>query len=225
VFGVAYLRGMNFVTQPSVELYKTIAGEIYAESKGAGSVSNTSAWCSMAASPRQVSWRRRLTMYYDTLEADAEPGDAASVYASLVRQLYSNRRVEYGELTFFGDLRLSPDGRAMRTLLERAADRVFRRMLRVPADVYEGPAMNHSYHEMIIGHGRCFSTVLLSRKQASITSIDYTSEYHASQFLATRMALARRGRPVVAIMLNDLTETSRTALDDFFAAVARHLKG
>jgi hypothetical protein len=133
--------------------------------------------------------------------------------------------VEYGELTFFGDLRLSPDGRAMRTLLERAADRVFRRRLRVPADVYEGPAMNHSYHEMIIGHGRCFSTVLLSRKQASITSIDYTSEYHVSQFLATRMALARRGRPVVAIMLNDLTETSRTALDDFFAAVARHLKG
>jgi glucose-6-phosphate isomerase len=225
VFGVAYLRDMNFVTQPSVELYKTIAGEIYADSKRSGSVSNTSAWRSMAASPRQASWRRRLTMYYDTLEADAVPGDAASVYASLLRQLYSNRRVEYGELTFFGDLRLSPAGRAMGALLERAADRVFRRALRVPADVYEGPAMNHSYHEMIIGHGRCFSTVLLSRKQESIPSIDYSSEYHVSQFLATRMALARRGRPVVAIIVNDLTEPSRTALNDFFTAVARQVKG
>ena len=32
----------------------------------------------------------------------------------------------------------------------------------MPADVYEGPAMNHSYHEMIIGHGKCFSTVLIA---------------------------------------------------------------
>jgi hypothetical protein len=95
----------------------------------------------------------------------------------------------------------------------------------MPADVYEGPAMNHSYHEMIIGHGRCFSTVLLSRKQASIPSIAYTSEYHVSQFLATKMALARRRRPVVAIVVNDLSEPTLAAVDDFFGAVARHLKG
>ena len=85
--------------------------------------------------------------------------------------------------------------------------------------------MNHSYHEMIIGHGRCFSTVFLSRKQESIASIDYTPEYHVSQFLATRMALARRGRPVVAILVSDMSETSRAAIEDFFTAVARHLKG
>jgi hypothetical protein len=110
-------------------------------------------------------------------------------------------------------------------VLERAADRVFRRALRMPVDVYEGPAMNHSYHEMIIGHGRCFSTVLLSRKQESIRSVNYTSEYHVSQFLATRMALARRRRPVVAIVVNDLSESSRAAVDEFFGAVAAHLKG
>jgi hypothetical protein len=85
--------------------------------------------------------------------------------------------------------------------------------------------MNHSYHEMIIGHGRCFSTVFLSRKQESIASIDYTAEYHVSQFLATRMALARRDRPVVAIVVNDMGEASRAAVDNFFAAVATHLKG
>jgi glucose-6-phosphate isomerase len=225
VFGIAYLRGMNFVTQPSVELYKTIAGEIYAEAKRAGGTAKTKAWCAMAASPRQAAWRRRLTMYYDTLTLQADRGDAACIYASLVRQLHASGAIEYGELTFFGDLRLSAAGRAMRAVLERAADRVFRRALHAPADVYEGPAMNHSYHEMIIGHGRCFSTVFLSRKQESIASIDYTPEYHVSQFLATRMALARRGRPVVAILLSDMGEASRAAVDDFFGAVARCLKG
>jgi hypothetical protein len=126
VFGVAYLRAMNFVTQPSVELYKTIAGEIYADAKRAGSVSRTPAWCSLTGSLRQSSWRRRVTMYYDTVDAEAGSGDAAARYASLVRQLQTDRSVEYGELTFFGDLRLGPAGRAMRTVLERAADRVFR---------------------------------------------------------------------------------------------------
>jgi hypothetical protein len=225
VFGVAYLRAMNFVTQPSVELYKTIAGEIYADAKRAGSVSKAHAWCSMIGSRRQSSWRRRLTLYYDTVDAKAGSGDAATMYASLIRQLHANRSIEYGELTFFGDLRLGSPGRAMRAVLERGADRVFRRVLQMPVDVYEGPAMNHSYHEMIIGHGRCFSTVLLSRKQASIKSVNYTTEYHVSQFLATRMALARRNRPVVAIVVNDLSERSRAAVDDFFGAVARQLKG
>jgi hypothetical protein len=216
---------MNFVTQPSVELYKTIASEIYAEGKRAGGTTRTKAWRSMAASPRQAAWRGRLTMYYDTLTLQDDGGDAARVYASLIRQLQASGAIEYGELTFFGDLRLSASGRAMRAVLERAADSVFRRALHAPTDVYEGPAMNHSYHEMIIGHGRCFSTVFLSRKQESIASIDYTPGYHVAQFLATRMALARRGRPVVAILVRDTGEASRAAVRDFFGAVARYLKG
>ena len=225
VFGLAYLRNMNFVTQPSVELYKKIAGDIYAESKQAGGVGQTSAWRSMIGSGRQISWRRRLTLFYGAVDGNTLGGDAALVYASLLRHLHSNGAVEYGELTFFGDLRFAATGRSMRDVLEGAADRVFRRAHRMPADVYEGPAMNHSYHEMIIGHGRCFSTVLLSRKQESVKAIGYTAEYHVAQFLATRMALAQRGRAVVAILLNDLGEASRAAADDFFAAVAGHLKG
>ena len=64
-----------------------------------------------------------------------------------------------------------------------------------------------------------------TRKQESIKSVNYTAEYHVSQFLATRMALARRRRPVVAIVVTDLSERSRAAVDDFFIAVAAHLKG
>jgi hypothetical protein len=178
----------------------------------------------MTASPRQSSWRRRLTLYYDALEADAGAGDAASRYASLLRQLHAKADVEYGELTFFGDLRLAPAGRAMHAVLERAADRVFRRALRMPVDVYEGPAMNHSYHEMIIGHGRCFSTVLLSEGAEEIKPIGHTADYHRAQFLGTQMALAERGRKVVALTVRDMSEASLRALSEFFAQAAKHVK-
>ena len=69
---------------------------------------------------------------------------------------------------------------------------IFRSRLRVPVDIYEGPAMNHSFHEMTIGHGRCLSTVLLSRKAESIPEAGYTADYHRAQFLATQIAYLRR---------------------------------
>ena len=81
----------------------------------------------------------------------------------------------------------------------------------MPADVYEGPAMNHSYHEMIIGHGGCFSTIVFAESTCH-------ADYHQAQFLATQMALAERGRAVVSITLRDLEEASLRALDEFFRA-------
>jgi hypothetical protein len=94
----------------------------------------------------------------------------------------------------------------------------------MPVDVYEGPAMNHSYHEMIIGHGKCFSTILISEKSDFLREAAYTADYHRAQFLATLIALAERGRPVVALGLKDLEEASVVALGDFFHEVAKQLK-
>src|SRR6185436_20877027 len=91
-------------------------------------------------------------------------------------------------------------------------------------DVYEGPAMNHSYHEMIIGHGKCFSTVLFSGKQEQFAAAGYTADYHSAQFLSTKLALEQRGRAVVAIVLKDLSERSVGALEEFFAETANRLK-
>ena len=85
--------------------------------------------------------------------------------------------------------------------------------------------MNHSYHEMIIGHGHCFSTVLLSEKAAALPEAGYTADYHRAQFLATQMALAERQRPVVSITVKDLEPPSLAALDEFFRQASRHLKG
>jgi hypothetical protein len=216
VFGVAFLRKMNFVTQPSVELYKSIANRLHAEAQKAGGIEKTKAWTAMARSPKQARWRGAITLLYDGLDGDAPEGDAPAVYGALLKGLANSRRIEYGELTFFGDTRYSPQGRAVRKALDRAGERVFRNRLKMPVDIYEGPAMNHSYHEMIIGHGRCFSTIILSEKQEQLPAAGYRADYHMAQFLATKLALEQRRRAVVALLLKDLSERTLGILEDFF---------
>ena len=225
VFGIGYLRDMNFVTQPSVELYKAITNRLHAEATKAGGIDHSKRWKAFIDTPHQARWRNRVTLRYDNAGLPVAPKESAApaVYAALIRGAVENG-AEYAELSFFGDMRYSKTGGAMRRVLDRAAETAFRSRLKMPVDVYEGPAMNHSYHEMIIGHGRCFSTVLLSEKSASIPEAEYTADYHRAQFLATQMALAERGRPVVSITVKDLEPASLAALDEFFRQTARYLK-
>jgi glucose-6-phosphate isomerase len=217
VFGIAYLQGMNFVTQPGVELYKAITNKLFAESERAGGIEKTAEWNRMQSSPRKIRFRSAVTLSYDRIPAtvDMSGNDAPTIYAAALRSLTASRRIEYGELSFFGDMRYGAAGKALKKILDRAGDSVFRSALKVPVDIYEGPAMNHSYHEMIIGHGRCFSTVLLSEKAERIPAADYTADYHRAQFLATQMALAERERYVVALLIKDLEAGSLAVLDDF----------
>ncbi|HML15472.1 MAG TPA: hypothetical protein VK419_00540, partial [Bryobacteraceae bacterium] len=215
VFGVAWLRNVNFVTQPNVELYKSIASRLHGEARKAGGIAKTREW---REGSRSAAWRGRVTLCWDRLAgAETDGTTAPAIYASLVRQFTEARRIEYGELTFFGDTRYSARGRAVRTVLDRAAERIFRAGLKMPADVYEGPAMNHSYHEMIIGCGKCFSTIL-------IAGLAKGADYHGAQFLATQIALTERGRAVVSITLKDLENATIAALDEFFAQAAKYLK-
>lgn len=226
VFGVAWLEGMNFVTQPGVELYKAITGRLQSEAARSGGIEQTREWRAMAESKRRARWRGGVTLVYDRLPEDTvvDCKDAASLYAAILRNLAANRRIEYGELTWFGDTRYSEPGKRVRQVLDRAGDAVFRSALRMPVDVYEGPAMNHSYHEMIIGHGRALSTVLLSETPDCLPEADYDAGYHRAQFLATQIALAERGRYVVAVTVKDLSAASLTALGEFFAQTAKHLR-
>ena len=215
VFGLAWLRDMNFVTQPAVESYEAMAKGIYDLRRRAGA----------DAPIPEVRWRDAVTLRYGYMDSyPVTPGKPApEIYASLLSKMAGDRRVEYAELTFFGDTRYSPHGRAVRHTLNRAAELLFRSHLKMPVDVYEGPAMNHSYHEMIAGHGRCFSTILISENPETIPEIGYTADYHRSQFQATLMALALRGRPVVTIAVKNLQEVSLQALDEFFRQAAKHV--
>lgn len=226
VFGLGWLRRMNFVTQPSVELYKSITNPLYQNAIFQGGIEKTPEWKQLKESPRQLRWRGGITLHYDRLPCGVElqDRDAPTAYAALLRQLAAANTIEYGELTFFGDTRYAKPGIALRKVLDKAAAAVFRDRLKMPADVYEGPAMNHSYHEMIIGHGRCLSTVLLSEKPERLAEAGYTADYHRAQFLATQMALEQRARLVVAITLKDLEPASLKALGDFFHAAAAALK-
>jgi hypothetical protein len=226
VFGMARLRGVNFVTQPGVELYKSIAGKLHHEAAKAGGIEKTKEWRKMAESPCQSRFRACLTLRYDRLpDAAATPRRrAGEMYAALLGALASARKVDYGELTFFGDTRYSPPGRALRKILDRAGEKLFRARLKMPVDVYEGPAMNHSYHEMIIGRGRCFSTVLISEKTERAPEMPDGAAYHRAQYLATQMALAGKGCPVVSIALSDLSDATLAALEAFFQEAAVALK-
>lgn len=233
VFGLGRLRGMNFVTQPGVELYKKFAWDLKLEAERKGGIENVAAWKALTRSPRRVKWRRGIALNLDPLLAlgmveedvfKTENGNAAAVLASAIESLVESGKVSYGELTFFGDTRYNEAGKQVRRALDASADALFRSRLRMPADVYEGPAMNHSYHEMVIGYGRGFSIAILSDKQASIRKLDYGSDYHRAQWLATQQALAKRGRAVVALTLRDTGEASRQALQEFFIEVARRVK-
>ena len=232
VFGLGYLRNMNFVTQPSVELYKSIANEFNDAAKKDGGIEKTAAWRAMLASGCRMKWRGGLAVNFEALcecgllpleDLNLENRNAAAVYAAALRSLAESRKATYGELTYFGDTRYSPSGKGLRRVLDRAAEAVFRTRLKMPADVYEGPAMNHSYHEMIIGYGRGFSTVLLTEKAESFKKVPYSADYHRAQWLATQQALASRGRAVVGITIKDLSERSRQTVAEFFAEVARRL--
>lgn len=226
VFGIGYLEQMNFVTQPGVELYKSITNRLHMQAEKNGGIERTKEWTAMISTPRKAKYSGAVTLRYDALPESVavQSKDAAEAYAEILRALASDRRIEYGELTFFGDMRYSPKGRAVRKVLERAGEQVFRSGLHMPVDIYEGPAMNHSYHEMIIGHGRCLSTVLVSEKGDELPQARHTPDYHRAQFLATQMALAERGRYVVSITVKDLQADSLTALDEFYRRVARRLK-
>ncbi len=226
VFGVAYLRDMNFVTQPGVELYKSITNRLYAEAQKTGGIEKSQSWVEFVGAKDRVMWRDAIALHYGKvrLSRSVQGLTAPQLYAEIIRQLITSRKTDYAELTFFGDMRYSARGRRMRTRLDRAAELFFRSRLKIPVDVYEGPAMNHSYHEMIIGHGRCFSTAVLSEKQESLPAAGYTPDYHRAQFLATQLALAEKGRPVVAITVKDLEEETLNRLDEFFRQAAAYVR-
>lgn len=224
VFGLGFLRKMNFVTQPSVELYKAITNRLHQAATAAGGLEATEAWAKFNAADARSGYRGKVWLHTAFYAGNAvEAANPAAAYAALLKESIASGSADSAELTFFGDMRYAPAGKAVRKSLDRAAEAVFRNHLQIPVDVYEGPAMNHSYHEMIIGHGKCFSTILCAAKSESLAMCDYTAGYHKAQFLATQMALAERGRRVVALVLKDLEPATLAALDEFFGQVARHL--
>jgi glucose-6-phosphate isomerase len=233
VFGLGYLREMNFVTQPGVELYKDYAREINEEAQTKGSIEKTDAWRSVMKADTRLNWMGGLSVDFGPLvrlgllsEEDirASHSNPTEVYAKAVESLRQIGAISYGELTYFGDTRYQKSGRLLLKTLDEAAELLFLSRLKMPVDVYEGPAMNHSYHEMIIGFGRGFSTVAIAEQHVSIPSLGYQADYHRAQWLATLKALEDRNRAVVALTIKDSSEKSIKTLKAFFAETAKRVR-
>lgn len=233
VFGLGRLRDMNFVTQPGVELYKDYARTIYDEARKTGSIEKTKAWKAFEKSPWRLKWIGGLSIDLSGLaklalvhadDLEVENGNAPAVLAAVLERLRADGAAEYGELTYFGDTRYDEAGKKTLRALDDAADQIFRSRLKMPADVYEGPAMNHSYHEMIIGWGRGVSIVALSEAETTFKRVEYRSDYHRAQWLATQRALTDRKRPVIALTIREPNEAGIQMLREFFAETAKRIK-
>jgi glucose-6-phosphate isomerase len=87
VFGLAWLRKINFVTQPNVELYKSITNRLFAASERAGGIAKTKDWKRPEESPRRSIWRGRVTLRWDFLPAAIVPvgTTAPALYAWLLK--------------------------------------------------------------------------------------------------------------------------------------------
>ena len=93
VFGLACLRDMNFVTQPSVELYKSITNQLHASAEKLGGIEKTKAWEQMRNSPQQARWRGRVTLFYDgAVVPGSAPAAAPEIYAAILRGVTAARR-------------------------------------------------------------------------------------------------------------------------------------
>ncbi len=217
VFGLAWLRGENFAVRPAAGLCSAIAESIYQNSLFQGGVERTPDWQRFRDSIRVVKWRAGVTFHYDRMPCGVEAGgrDAASAYASILKQFADAGVVGGGELVFFGDMRYAAAGRKIRKALERGAAKLFRERLKLPCDVAERPAVN----ETTLGSGRCFTTLVLPWKLGSGAGADSVR----AQFLAVQAALEKRVRLVVVLTVKDASEASAKALEEFFRAAAASL--
>jgi len=132
VFGLGYLWKMNFVTQPSVELYKAITAKIHRQAQKKGGIDETVSWTRFAESPRRLKWRGGLTVNFEALaklgmvhqeDLRVENGNAAAVYAATLDRLVCEGTVRYGELTYFGDSRYHRLGKLLRRALSIPSSR------------------------------------------------------------------------------------------------------
>lgn len=135
--------------------------------------------------------------------------------ANTLRDGAERRKFSFGEMTFFGDMRYSEDGKLFRKALETGGQRLFRVKLKMPVDINEGPAMSR---------GDGFSILIIAEEQGRYSTANYDGDYNVVQFLAARAALERKRRMARAILVKDLSAESIAALEAFFSETAALLE-
>ncbi len=147
----------------------------------------------------------------------ALPRETPKTLAASIASAAKSRAFSCGEIAFFGDLRYSENGALIRKVLDGAARLIFRTPFKMPAGVCEAPA------EMLLGHGGCFTILVLSTAQQRFALAAYEPDHFIAQFLATRAALEKKRRLVRAILVKDLSVESLADLEEFFSQTAKNI--
>ena len=99
VFGLAYLRNMNFVTQPGVELYKSITNRLFAEAQKVGGIERTKSWRALLDPAKRVVWKSGLTLSFPFLACAPRDshGAAPEIYAKFLLDAIHHHGATYGD--------------------------------------------------------------------------------------------------------------------------------
>jgi hypothetical protein len=147
----------------------------------------------------------------------ALPRETPKTLAASISSAARSHAFSCGEIAFFGDLRYSENRVVIHKVLDAGARLLFRTPFKMPAGVVEAPG------EMLIGHGGCFTILVLSAAQDRFALAAFEPDRHIAQFLATKVALEKKRRLVRAILVKDLSIESLAGLDEFFSQTARNL--
>ena len=216
-FDVARAWGLCAVDQPAVDFYKKIVDWMRLGAKNFtdmvasmfpplstsiiydNQVTNngiTLNWTTMIQ--RGLLTEEELDMEISALDLDkSRPAHiAAAIHRIALRRLGEDRRpeIQYGELTYYGDLSRTQTGKAMRELLMKYGDGgLWHGVLKSFAAVGKGPGMGHGYHAMIKAHQRVLTTSIIARRYAPslVPGLEtYPEDYQVQHMLGNALALA-----------------------------------
>ncbi|NQT89722.1 MAG: hypothetical protein HQ558_00515 [Candidatus Omnitrophica bacterium] len=182
---------------------------------------------------------RRLKSFALLIPEGVDHRDPAVVWAALnmiaegMEDEFGQPAMRYGSLVQYADSSRTPDGRALREVLDREGAKFYQETALVPADTGKGPGHNHSIHAMDKGWRHSFMTAIMPTERPPLHGAPtYPDEYLTEQWFATMLALCgyevsadgqslewnRNGAPgfVVALTFDRPDETGREALADFF---------
>ncbi len=148
----------------------------------------------------------------------ALPRETPKTLAASIASAAKSHAFSCGEIAFFGDLRYSENGATIRKVLDGAARLIFRTPFKMPAGVCEAPS------EMQLGHGGCFTILVLSTAQSRFALAAFEPDRHIAEFLAAKVALEKKRRLVRAILVKDLSIESIADLEEFFSQTAKNIQ-
>lgn len=210
-----YLHDIVFVGQPAVEAYKKYARDLR-ESPQPVTFNNT---------PHRATFRS-LTLYYNSLitknllaPSEIPQGDAAEVYAAILRTAKRQGWFRYKDFTFNGEL--TP---ALRAVFEEARRTLVNGTLKMRGKIRTGPSDYHSTEQSETdGPNELISTRFVALQHEPIAVGNYSDKFLLAQARGTWQAMEDANRWVLMVTMPALNKETIGDLRAFFAAANQRI--